>query len=110
MLVEDGFLNQDDLNEIPDFSLKKVDFDKVEKWKTSILRKAHVCFLNNATSADQMAFNGFCRENASWLNDFALFSALMDYYQQSVWTTWPQAFANEMLRPWRNMRKYWEAM
>ena len=91
MLLEDKFLSKDDLNKLPDFSSKKVDFIQITEWKFPMLRKAYERFLNEASLADQIAFRGFCHGNASWLNDFALFSALMNTYQGTVWTNWPQA-------------------
>lgn len=90
MLVEDGFLSQNYLKKLPDFSSKTVDFTQVTKWKFPLLRRAYECFSKEATRADQIAFNGFCNGNASWLNDFAFFSALMDTFQGKVWTKWPQ--------------------
>lgn len=35
------------------------------------------------------AFAGFCRENAHWLDDFALFLALRAHFTQRPWNEWP---------------------
>jgi 4-alpha-glucanotransferase len=39
------------------------------------------------------AFARFCREQAHWLDDFALFMALKEAHGQRAWTTWPAEIA-----------------
>lgn len=43
----------------------------------------------------QQEFRQFCRENVSWLGDFACFLLLRDKYQHTSWNTWPAAFKNK---------------
>ena len=37
----------------------------------------------------RQAFDEFCRQQASWLEDFALFRALKDVYGERPWQEWP---------------------
>lgn len=34
-------------------------------------------------------YQQFCRDNAYWLDEYALFSAVHDFYQNRSWTQWP---------------------
>jgi 4-alpha-glucanotransferase len=43
----------------------------------------------------QQEFRQFCRENVSWLGDFACFLLLREKYQHLSWNTWPTAFKNK---------------
>src|SRR5205085_2893739 len=38
-------------------------------------------------------FTRFCRAQADWLDDFALFMALKGAHDQRAWTTWPRDIA-----------------
>jgi 4-alpha-glucanotransferase len=91
MLLEDRFLCQGDLDNLPVFSDNKVDFTQVTEWKIPLLQKAYKRFSSEASQVDQIVYCGFCNRNASWLDDFALFSALKDAHQGAAWTNWPHA-------------------
>ena len=43
---------------------------------------------------DQTALTKFCRKQAHWLNDFALFYALRNHFNHTAWNTWPAAYKN----------------
>lgn len=42
-----------------------------------------------ASAAIEAGFASFCAENASWLDDFALFSAIKEAFGQGSWERWP---------------------
>ena len=49
-------------------------------------------FLENAKQKDQDDFVHFCQEKAFWLDDFALFLALRNLFNQQCWNQWPKPF------------------
>ena len=86
-LVEEGLLNEADLEHEP-FDDRRVDYWPVIQCKTAILTKAHRNFLASATSSQKGNFEAFCEKQSSWLDDYALFMALKDAHDGSVWNNW----------------------
>ncbi len=86
-------LTQADFDEIiGQFDLEKlrrgaVRHDRVRKLKIVLLEKAFRHFAESAT--DTTAFDRFCQEEASWLDDYAFFRALMDENGgRETWDQW----------------------
>jgi 4-alpha-glucanotransferase len=82
-----------------------IDFDRVEKQKLPLLREAASNFLDRAldepalagqdadseNGEDQWAdFESFCREQAAWLEDYALYAVLRRTFSTGAWTEWPE--------------------
>ncbi len=92
-LVADGLLRAAELEGGPDFPASHVDFGQVMRYKLPLLQMAFERF---GGSAD---FDAFRRENATWLDDYALFMALKAAHGgEAVWTQWaPEVLARERL-------------
>ena len=45
----------------------------------------------------------FCEKNSFWLEDYALFMALKDYFEGRPWSVWPEAFK---MRVPKKLEKY----
>ena len=76
-----------------------IDFAKVSKRKTILFQQAYENF-----QADEN-FEVFCRDNAFWLDDYALFCALKEQFQGNTWRTWTKPLVErdvEALFFWRN--------
>lgn len=82
-LAAEGLLTAKDLAEFPRFSDDRVDFDAVASAKDRLFRKAFTKF--KLGSKDFKAYVG---ENASWLEDFALFMALKQEHGGRAWYDW----------------------
>ena len=83
MLVKNGLLEQQELEGIEWFHRDdKVDFGLQYNNRLKVLRLAYNRFEGGA------AFETFCRENSSWLADFALFMALKDLFGGKPWYQW----------------------
>ena len=72
-----------------------VDFNSVEWRKSSLLYEAAGNFLdhgpNDPKLADQWAqFEEFCRAQAGWLTDYALFAELRRQFNTGAWVVWPE--------------------
>ena len=89
LLLSDGLLTQDDLTSKPDFSASRVDFGLLIPWKLNLLQKAFDRFQSNSESLRQ-SFDSFCAEQAAWLDDFALFMSLKEFYGGGAWNGWPE--------------------
>src|ERR1700704_698847 len=68
-----------------------VNYKRVRKLKGALLEKAFTHFQDrtlNAPTASQ-PFDEFCREHASWLEDYSLFRALMEKNRgRETWDQW----------------------
>jgi 4-alpha-glucanotransferase len=117
-LRERGILEPSDLRDIPQWKDSTIDFGRVIRWKFPLLKKAAERFLKSASGKDRGDFENFCRENADWLDDFALFMAHKDLDSKLIWNQWePQMAARkpEALSRWRQRldreiqaNKYWQ--
>ncbi|MGK7876747.1 MAG: 4-alpha-glucanotransferase [Xenococcaceae cyanobacterium] len=94
LLKENGLLSEEDLREVPDFPLDNVDFDRVIAWKMPRLRKACQNFAQKTSPTQEKEFEDFCRDKASWLEDYALFMAILDAREGASWTAWPRELRN----------------
>lgn len=89
-LVDDHFLSTDDIADRATFSDKNIDFGSVYEWKSKILERAYNKFRNNHNEDVRKAFNTFCKENAFWLDDYALYRSLKKELGHQPWYKWPE--------------------
>lgn len=96
-LVEWGWIDANRIEGLPGHS-GNVRFDEVEKKKMPLLVEAARNFLHHhrkASLAKQWArFDGYCKTNASWLNDYARYSALRRKFNFACWNEWPKEYAH----------------
>lgn len=59
--------------------------------KSCLLNKAFFGFQFQAGLAEHADFEQFCQEQAAWLDDFALFIALRNLFENKSWNQWPEA-------------------
>ena len=72
-----------------------VDFEQVERCKFPLLLEAAGNFLyrgprDSALAGQFHQYEEFCRSQADWLNDYALFAVLRGKFQTGAWTEWPE--------------------
>ncbi len=89
-LVQKGLIEEMDLNNPPEFKKNKVEFQKVIRFKTKILKKAFHNFNTNKKSKEEKYYKEFCLQNKYWLDDFSLFAALREYHQGKLWNKWDE--------------------
>jgi len=92
-LIKDGLIMKSDLNPMPEFSERKVEFEKLKTWKYSILKKAVTNFLLGDED-NLIEYRKFCNEHDFWLNDYALFMVIKDIEDQIDWTYWESGYKN----------------
>jgi 4-alpha-glucanotransferase len=81
-LVEEGWMEP--LRDVPEFDPKKVDYGWVIWWKMPLLEKAARTFLEKAKGSVREDYDRFLKEEAAWIEDFALFMAIKDDYQKKA--------------------------
>jgi 4-alpha-glucanotransferase len=88
-LIGDGLLSWDELNwELPPFPQEQIDYGWLINWKLPLLKRTYERFRGSASQQLELEFKVFCAEQASWLDDYALFMALKDAHGGAAWSTW----------------------
>ena len=87
-LLKENLLTKGDLADAPTFPAERVDFEKVHRFKESVLETAFRRFKANADPETNAAFNSFCEKERDWLDDYALFRALKDVHEGRSWNEW----------------------
>ena len=93
-LVEERVLSASDLNSPPAVPDQSVDYHRVVTFKLPLLKRAARNYFESASAAERSHFEEFCKVNAHWLEDFALFMACKEAHAQIAWTRWPSDIAN----------------
>jgi 4-alpha-glucanotransferase len=57
--------------------------------KSCLVSKAYSGFLESAVQKDREDYARFCDESAFWLDDFSLFLAIRNEFNQQCWNQWP---------------------
>ena len=74
-----------------------IHFDEVEKAKMPLLVEAARNFLHRHNepklTAQWARFEDYCKTNATWLNDYARYSALRRKFNLACWNEWPKEYA-----------------
>jgi 4-alpha-glucanotransferase len=89
-LLRDNLLLSNDLIEKLDFDPKWVDFGLLIPWKLNLLERAFLHFSSDPRTS-RAEFDSFCAENASWLEDYALFMAIKEAHGGGSWAGWPES-------------------
>jgi len=72
-----------------------IAFDEVERRKLPLLHEAAGNFLDRGLDSPALEnqwadFEQFCRDEAAWLNDYALYAVLRRKFKTGAWTEWPE--------------------
>lgn len=105
-LMAAGHLSEADLESIPAFLNNRVDFGPVIDYKTGLLDRAFANFQLSAPVEQRDGFARFCKEQALWLDDFALFMALKEGRNLRPWHEWePEVVVRQpkALARWREL-------
>jgi 4-alpha-glucanotransferase len=86
-LQSQGLLEEADLRATPRFSPGRVNYEQVIAHRRTLWPRVLERFEGSGPAVRQR-FDEFCREQASWLNDFALFMALKNAHDEVAWTSW----------------------
>jgi 4-alpha-glucanotransferase len=88
LLVEDGLLNESDC-EVQTLGAASVDYPVAIRRKLHLLETAWARYNTGAFQGRRAEYEQFCRDQAHWLDDYALFRALKIHYRGAHYLTWP---------------------
>ncbi len=94
-LRDDGVLLPQDLAMMPAFPADKVDYPAAEEVRYAFLKLAAQRFLSQCEASPLLrrAFEVFCENEQDWLDDYALFMALKQKFNDQAWYEWPTELA-----------------
>ena len=92
-LAADGLIDLHELENAPAFNAEMVDFGPVIEWKSELLRRAYQTFAGASSSNLRTEWQTFCRQQAQWLDDYALYRAISDTQGGAAWNSWPAELA-----------------
>lgn len=104
-LLDEGLLEPDDLSDAPVFPDDRVDFGAVIPFRMRVLHRSYERFTAHPPIDLADEFATFCRAQAAWLDDFALFMALKEAHGGVGWLDWaPEAALRQPdgMAAWRN--------
>ncbi len=97
-LVEASLINQADLDQVAAphqaaFPSATVDYGASHAFKSDLLARSFEHFRSHGSASQRDEFARFCQEQASWLDDYALFIALKQQHDGASWHTWDRDLA-----------------
>lgn len=93
-LAQERLLEAQEIIPLEDKDSNQVNFEAVIPHKTLYLKKAYTRFQEQLDQHLSPGFEKFCQKHASWLNDYALFMALLEAHGGQGWNNWQPALAH----------------
>lgn len=86
-LIEEGLIEKTDCADV-DYGYDKryIDYGKIYNTRLKILRKAY----ENSNFSKDPDYKEFCKQNAYWLDDYALFISLKNGHNGACWADWEE--------------------
>ncbi|NOT15020.1 MAG: 4-alpha-glucanotransferase [Methylotenera sp.] len=85
--------------------LSKEDLGGLITNKTALLAKAYSTFIAQEDKKSQQSFTRFCKKQAHWLNNFALYLVLRAKFNQAGWFQWPDVYKNREAKALKAVQK-----
>jgi len=87
-LADRGWIDGERLEGLPGRS-GNVDFEQVAAKKIPLVEEAARNFVQKHSAEEWTRFEGFCRENATWLDAWAQYLVLRRKFNYASWNEWP---------------------
>lgn len=101
--IERGFLEEEECENSDFLDGAYVDYEKIFHTKFALLKKAY----KNSNVREDESFQIFVKENAKWLDDYALYMAVKDSQGGISWSEWEEDIK---LRKPAAMKMYYEKL
>ena len=87
-LANENLLSPDESKTGSDFNPACIDYGKIIKYKTGLLKKAFNNFKTAVDRETDIAFKKFCSTHKDWIEEYSLFMALKYHHGENHWATW----------------------
>ena len=112
LLLDEDLLTDQDLEDMPPWDERRVDYGRLYKWKPALLEKAFNHFVTNPPARPatgqlsiRTEFDIFCRENGFWLEDYSLFMAIKEIQGGGPWVDWAKPLRSRVPAALGEMRQ-----
>ena len=85
--------------------LANYETNQTPEYKQLLIETVYSRFKLDPASIQSKAFKQFCRKQASWLNDFAVFLVLRKQFNQLNWNQWPTPYKNREAKALKQIQK-----
>ncbi len=92
LLVEEGLLDAEQLQEYRLPAGAITDYARAEQLRNLLLQQAYERFVSGGFSCLQSGFRQFCEAESAWLDDMALYRVLKRHQGDRPWNEWEQAY------------------
>lgn len=89
-LLEEGWITAEDIKHAPLFSDQEVVYGEVARFKKDLLACGYK--RSKRKLKEHPDYQAFCAVNHSWLDDFALFVVMKEYFEHKAFSYWPDNF------------------
>ncbi|KIA96563.1 hypothetical protein OC25_02125 [Pedobacter kyungheensis] len=104
-LLDDGLLTGEELADAQLTLNNRIDFDAVERSKGRLLGLAYGRFRQIASGPLWELYGKFCSAEYEWLEDFALYTAIKNHYENEEWYRWPETYRSRDEKVLRSFSK-----
>ena len=91
-LVSLGLLSKEEFPSHPKWDAEHADYTAARTFKTELLNIAYTHFSTPAFPELHKEFSIFCKDEAEWLDTYALFMTLKDAHNGKCWTEWEACY------------------
>ncbi len=102
LMVKDGFLKDKDISFSAPFNKERVDYERVYTFKANLFNLAYDYF---KVLDKKCEYEKFCSENASWLDDFAMFISFKEYFKGVLWSEWPKGIRDRDAKSMQDLKR-----
>ncbi|GAB3181563.1 malto-oligosyltrehalose synthase [Telluribacter humicola] len=92
LLAQEGLLDPKELKKYQLPMKDTADYAEAERIKTELFEIAWKNFGEGEFATMKQQFQDFCKQEALWLDDFAIFIVLKDLNDKKPWFEWPKEF------------------
>jgi 4-alpha-glucanotransferase len=104
LMAKDGLLNEQDLKKFYVANHGKVNYKEAGLVREVLFEKGYRVFLSNAKM--HPPFREFCRREAWWLDDFALYVLLKDQHDNKPWYEWPAMYKQRQAKALGDINRF----
>lgn len=90
--MQEGWIAAERIHGLPGHD-GHADFVEAMRVKLPLVEEAAANFLDRAPDDVRARFQKFCKDNISWLSDYALFNVLRRMHGYVSWIDWPADYA-----------------
>ena len=88
LLIEQGWLSEDDVPDFLPFNDSEVEFGRVNELKWKLVKLAASRFAEHASLAQKASFERFKEANCAWLDDYSFYAAVKHSFDEKPWWEW----------------------